>query len=444
MLQPTPASRPTPPRSRGLASLLTSGWLAVALAACGGGGDSTAAPTAASISVTAATTGTIVSLGETRALTAAVLDAKSAPITSPSVTWTTSDANVATVAGSGASAVVTATGNGTATITATSGSVSATTAVTIAQRFATLAVTAASGSLGIGATTRLTPQARDARGNAISGVTGTTYATGDRSRTLVDSTGLVTAIAPGSATITASLTRDGVTATGTATITVTGPVAAPAAVTVQATNNNVFTPTTATVAEGGTVTWTFGTVGHNVVFQSAGAPTSIPVTSSANVQRTFASVGSFAYVCSLHAGMSGSVTVAAPTFFSLMNGANERPNPVTTNANGAATFSRSGNTVSFIVTYQGLGSNPTGLHIHAPANASQTTGIAVDLLRTTQLGRDGVLTGTFTTTDIRAVAGQPAVSLDSLMVLIRTGNAYVNVHSSPFPAGEIRGQTGNP
>jgi hypothetical protein len=42
------------------------------------------------------------------------------------------------------------------------------------------------------------------------------------------------------------------------------------------------------------------------------------------------------------------------------------------------------------------------------------------------------------------VAGAPAVTLDSLMVLIRTGNAYVNVHSTTYPAGEIRGQTGNP
>jgi plastocyanin len=417
----------------------------LSLAACGGSGDTTAAPVASAISVTSAATGQLVSIGDTRSLSASVLDAKSAVITSPSVIWTTSNAAVATVAGSGATAVVTATGNGSATITATSGAVSATAVVEVAQKFSTLAVSAASASLGIGATTQLTALAKDARGNTIAGVSGFKYSTSDRTRALVDTaSGLVTSIAPGSATMTASLTRDGVTASGTAGITVTSPAAGAAAATVQATNSNAFTPTSVTVAEGGSVTWAFGTVEHNVVFQAAGAPANIDVSSSKSVSRTFATAGTFAYVCSLHAGMSGTVNVAAASLFAQMNGANERPTANPSGANGAAIFTRSGNTVSFTVAFQGIASNPTGLHIHAPANATQTTGIAVDLLKTTQMGPSGVLTGTFTTTDIRSVAGQPAVSLDSLMTLIRSGNAYVNVHSSVYPAGEIRGQTGNP
>jgi plastocyanin len=418
----------------------------LSLAACGGGGDSAAAPVvAASISVTSAATGQLVSIGDTRSLTATVLDAKSAAISSPTVTWTTSNAAVATVVGSGTSAVVTATGNGSATITATSGTVSATAVVEVAQKFSTLAVTAGSASLGIGATTQLTALAKDARGNTITGASGFKYSTSDRTKALVDTvSGLVTTIAPGSATMTASLTRDGVTASGTAAITVNAPVAGAAAATVQATNSNAFTPNSVTVAEGGAVTWAFGTVEHNVVFQTASAPANIDVSASKSVSRTFPTAGTFAYVCSLHAGMSGTINVAAASLFSQMNGANERPAATPSAANGAAIFTRNGNTVSFTVAFQGIASNPTGLHIHAPANATQTTGIAVDLLRTTQMGPSGVLTGTFTSTDIRSVAGAPAVSLDSLMTLIRTGNAYVNVHSSVYPAGEIRGQTGNP
>jgi hypothetical protein len=30
--------------------------------------------------------------------------------------------------------------------------------------------------------------------------------------------------------------------------------------------------------------------------------------------------------------------------------------------------------------------------------------------------------------------------MDSLLVLMRTGNAYVNVHTSAYPSGELRGQ----
>jgi hypothetical protein len=37
-------------------------------------------------------------------------------------------------------------------------------------------------------------------------------------------------------------------------------------------------------------------------------------------------------------------------------------------------------------------------------------------------------------------ANNSAISLDSLRVLFNNGNAYANVHTSAFPAGEIRDQ----
>jgi hypothetical protein len=32
------------------------------------------------------------------------------------------------------------------------------------------------------------------------------------------------------------------------------------------------------------------------------------------------------------------------------------------------------------------------------------------------------------------------ISMDSLLVPMRNGNAYVNVHTSAYPSGELRGQ----
>jgi len=139
---------------------------------------------------------------------------------------------------------------------------------------------------------------------------------------------------------------------------------------------------------------------------------------------------------------TANVTVTAPTtgFVALLNGANERPTPVVANSTGAAVFTVNGTSLNYTVTYQGIASPPTGLHIHSPAGVNVAAGISVDLLGTTVLPSTGVLTGTFNAAAIRTAG----VSLDSMLVLIRTGNAYVNVHSTTYPGGEIRGQLGTP
>lgn len=72
-----------------------------------------------------------------------------------------------------------------------------------------------------------------------------------------------------------------------------------------------FSPSSATIAVTGTVTWSNGTgVDHNVNFASAtGAPLDIPNFSSGSQSRTFSTTGTFSYVCTNHAGMSGQIIV---------------------------------------------------------------------------------------------------------------------------------------
>jgi plastocyanin len=85
----------------------------------------------------------------------------------------------------------------------------------------------------------------------------------------------------------------------------------PPANTVAATNAQVFTPATLTVATGQTVTFTFGSIAHNVFFAAqAGAPADI-AGNNANVaiDRQFATPGTYNFTCHIHPSMHGSVVV---------------------------------------------------------------------------------------------------------------------------------------
>jgi hypothetical protein len=194
------------------------------------------------------------------------------------------------------------------------------------------------------------------------------------------------------------------------------------------------------VGTGGTVTWTFGSLAHNVTFGSAGAPASIPATTGASVSRTFNTPGTFAYDCTLHAGMTGVVNVRSTAFTASLNGANERPNPVTTAGTGYSTVTVNGGTGTYVVTFTRLSGPPVMAHIHGPGSANVAVGVLVNFPTAGATGTTGVLTGTFTAADVRGAAGQPAMSMDSLVTLMRTGNAYVNVHTAANGGGEIRGQ----
>jgi plastocyanin len=175
---------------------------------------------------------------------------------------------------------------------------------------ASVTVSAASSSIAVGATTQLTATGTNAAGATLTGVT-FTYSSGASTIASVNATtGLVTGVAPGTATITATGTLGGVTKTGTTVITVTAAQPPLTASVTAGSSATVFTPATVEVRPGGTVTWTFGALAHNVTFRSAtGAPANIPTSANTSVARTFATAGSFPYDCTIHAGMSGTVTV---------------------------------------------------------------------------------------------------------------------------------------
>jgi plastocyanin len=169
----------------------------------------------------------------------------------------------------------------------------------------TVAVVSITGSSTIapGSTSQLTAIPRNAAGTAITGLTAT-WSSSANSVATVSGTGLVSAVAIGSATISANV--GGVI--GTRLITVQTITVSPSAtVTVQ---GSAFTPGQVDISAGGTVTWNFADViEHNVTFSGSAGPSNIGNTSSGSVARTFPSAGTFPYNCTLHAGMTGTVVV---------------------------------------------------------------------------------------------------------------------------------------
>lgn len=75
--------------------------------------------------------------------------------------------------------------------------------------------------------------------------------------------------------------------------------------------NNFFTPSPDTVAAGQiTFSWASGGVAHNVIWDSGPGtlPADVSPRSSGTVQVTV-ETGNYAYHCSLHAGMNGTIVV---------------------------------------------------------------------------------------------------------------------------------------
>ncbi len=158
--------------------------------------------------------------GQTATAVARPADAAGNILTGRVVTWSTSNAAVATVSASG---VVTAVAPGSATITATSEGKSAAVTVTVsAVPVATVAVTIANATIAAAQTTTATATLKDASGAVLTG-RAIAWSSSNTAVAAVSASGVVTGGAPGSATITA--TSEG--KSGSVTVTVTAvPVAA--------------------------------------------------------------------------------------------------------------------------------------------------------------------------------------------------------------------------
>jgi CHRD domain len=149
-----------------------------------------------------------------------------------------------------------------------------------------------------------------------------------------------------------------------------------------------------------------------------------------------------------------SITSAhAQDFVSSLSGFNEigavgagETGAVLSNGRGSLllNLNRHARTADFSLTYSGLSSSVTAAHIHF-GKVHVAGGVLVFLCGgggQSDCPPSGTVTGTITASGVQAIAtqGVPAGNFDAFEDALTTNTAYVNIHTSNFPAGEIRGQ----
>lgn len=111
------------------------------------------------------------------------------------------------------------------------------------------------------------------------------------------------------------------------------------------------------------------------------------------------------------------------------NGANERPNPVTTTASGDITGEYNSDTkqLNYTITWNGLKGAPVAMHFHGPAGVNDAASPVLNITVPSGAGTTGTVTGTATLT-----SEQETQLLGGLW--------YYNIHTPQHTGGEIRGQ----
>jgi hypothetical protein len=140
------------------------------------------------------------------------------------------------------------------------------------------------------------------------------------------------------------------------------------------------------------------------------------------------------------------------TLFEQLSGYEETPLAISTAGTGRfrAQINEREQQISYTLSYSGLEGPVTQAHIHFGAE-SQTGGISVFLCTNLGNGPAGTqacppapatVSGTVTPANVIGPSAQgiAAGEFAELIAAIRAGVSYVNVHSTLYPVGEIRGQ----
>src|SRR6266700_4695854 len=130
----------------------------------------------------------------------------------------------------------------------------------------------------------------------------------------------------------------------------------------------------------------------------------------------------------IHTGVNGNGEIrgqiAPALLIATLNGANERPDPVTTTATGLGLLTLIGNQLTYNITYAGLSAPATAGHIHGPADTNTSASPLQPFPGVS--GTSGSVSGTL-------------ILPQSQLSNVIDGLTYINIHTTNNPNGEIRG-----
>lgn len=160
----------------------------------------------------------------------------------------------------------------------------------------------------------------------------------------------------------------------------------------------------------------------------------------------------FALFAAMSLAVAGAAHAAIINFHVDLSGSNENPPIVSTGSGNASVVIDTDAMTMFIdVTFANLLGNTTAAHIHCcmppPTNAPVATqvpsfmGFPLGVTGGTyQHTFDMTLASSYNPTFITNHGGTPATAFHDLLGGMLDGQSYLNIHTTRFPGGEIRGQ----
>jgi hypothetical protein len=140
----------------------------------------------------------------------------------------------------------------------------------------------------------------------------------------------------------------------------------------------------------------------------------------------------------LMAGLALPAFAAQSRFSASLSGAQEVP-PVKTDASGDLKLTIYQKSLSFELSVSGL-MNANGAHIHKGKKGENGPPIAGLFGGPAREGAVNGILAEGTITEESLLGELQGKKIADLVRLLKSGNAYVNIHTETFPDGEIRGQ----